>query len=293
MKMKGGAKKVFPYLLIGPALILIFYFKIYPIFNTFWDSFIVEGRFSFINFKNIFEDKYFWESLWVTIKFNVILTPLQIFLSLLVSLLVNVNVKGIGGFRTIYYLPATMSTAVAAIIWSTMLNPNNGVINSMLKMFGLPAQPFLTSADQAIYCIMAITTWIGVGYWMMFILAGLKNIDESIYESAKIDGSNWLTTIVKITIPMIRRTLAFVLIADTTINLLMFAPMQILTSGGPRRSTNVLMYEAYKSYFIYADKGRGDAIVAVLLFIIAVVVALQFSLINVKDDEEKQNAGRR
>jgi multiple sugar transport system permease protein len=92
---------------------------------------------------------------------------------------------------------------------------------------------------------------------------------------------------------MIRRTLAFVLIADTTINLLMFAPMQILTSGGPRRSTNVLMYEAYKSYFIYADKGRGDAIVAVLLFIIAVVVALQFSLINVKDDEEKQNAGRR
>ena len=81
-----------------------------------------------------------------------------------------------------------MSTAVAAIIWSTMLNPNNGVINSMLKMFGLPAQP-LTSADQAIYCIMAITTWIGVGYWMMFILAGLKNIDESIYESAKIDGS--------------------------------------------------------------------------------------------------------
>ena len=96
-------------------------------------------------------------------------------------------------------------------------------------------------------------------------------------ESAKIDGSNWLTTIVKITIPMIEE-LAFVLIADTTINLLMFALMQILTSGGPRQ---VPMYSRMRriTVFIYADKGRGDVIVAVLLFIIA-VVALQFCLLT-------------
>lgn len=295
LKTHIWSRKVLPYFLIGPAVILILIFKIYPIFNTFADSMTVDGAFSLQNFRNLFSDKFFWESFWVTIKFNIILTPLQIFLSLLVSLLVNAKVRGIGVFRTIYYLPATMSTAVAAIIWGTMLNPNNGVINSILSLIGIDKQPFLTSSDQALYCIMLITTWIGVGYWMMFILAGLKGVDEAIYDSAKIDGANWFQTTVRITIPMIRKTLAFVLISDTTINLLMFAPMQIITNGGPRRSTNVLMYEAYKSYFTYADKGRGDAIVAVLLVMIAIVVTFQYFFVNGSDDEKpaRRRKGKR
>ncbi|TCL44532.1 carbohydrate ABC transporter permease [Harryflintia acetispora] len=280
MKARRIGRTVLPYILITPAIVLIVYFKIYPICNTFLDSLTYDGSLSLGNFSTLFGDKYFWDSLLVTVKFNLILTPLQIFLALLVSLLVNADVRGIGAFRTIFYLPATMSTAVAAIIWNTMLNPNSGVINSLLGMLQIPPQPFLTSSSQAIYCIMLITTWIGVGYWMMFLLAGLKNVDRAVYESARVDGAGWLTITLKITIPMIRRTLAFVLIADTTINLLMFAPMQIITSGGPQRSTAVLMYEAYKSYFLYVDKGRGDAIVAVLLLIIAFVCAVQFLLIN-------------
>ena len=280
MKARRIGRTVLPYILITPAIVLIVYFKIYPICNTFLDSLTYDGSLSLGNFSTLFGDKYFWDSLLVTVKFNLILTPLQIFLALLVSLLVNADVRGIGAFRTIFYLPATMSTAVAAIIWNTMLNPNSGVINSLLGMLQIPPQPFLTSSSQAIYCIMLITTWIGVGYWMMFLLAGLKNVDRAVYESARVDGAGWLTITLKITIPIIRRTLAFVLIADTTINLLMFAPMQIITSGGPQRSTAVLMYEAYKSYFLYVDKGRGDAIVAVLLLIIAFVCAVQFLLIN-------------
>ena len=280
MKARRIGRTVLPYILITPAIVLIVYFKIYPICNTFLDSLTYDGSLSLGNFSTLFGDKYFWDSLLVTVKFNLILTPLQIFLALLVSLLVNADVRGIGAFRTIFYLPATMSTAVAAIIWNTMLNPNSGVINSLLGMLQIPPQPFLTSSSQAIYCIMLITTWIGVGYWMMFLLAGLKNVDRAVYDSARVDGAGWLTITLKITSPMIRRTLAFVLIADTTINLLMFAPMQIITSGGPQRSTAVLMYEAYKSYFLYVDKGRGDAIVAVLLLIIAFVCAVQFLLIN-------------
>ena len=280
MKARRIGRTVLPYILITPAIVLIVYFKIYPICNTFLDSLTYDGSLSLGNFSTLFGDKYFWDSLLVTVKFNLILTPLQIFLALLVSLLVNADVRGIGAFRTIFYLPATMSTAVAAIIWNTMLNPNSGVINSLLGMLQIPPQPFLTRSSQALYCIMLITTWIGVGYWMMFLLAGLKNVDRAVYDSARVDGAGWLTITLKITIPMIRRTLAFVLIADTTINLLMFAPMQIITSGGPQRSTAVLMYEAYKSYFLYVDKGRGDAIVAVLLLIIAFVCAVQFLLIN-------------
>lgn len=287
MKAKDLSRKLLPYCLIAPAVSLILLFKIYPILNTFIGSMTAQGSFSLQQFDTLFHDKFFWESFWVTIKFNVILTPIQIFLSLLVSLLVNAKVRGIGVFRTIFYLPATMSTAVAAIIWSTMFNPNNGVFNSILVRLGFEKQPFLTSSSQAMYCIMAITTWIGVGYWMMFILAGLKGIDESIYDSAKLDGANWLQTTTRITIPMIRKTLAFVLISDTTINLLMFAPMQIITNGGPKRSTNVLMYEAYKSFFSYADKGRGDAIVAVLLLLIAVIVGLQYFFINGHEGEKK------
>ena len=121
------------------------------------------------------------------------------------------------------------------------MNPDNGVINSFLNFLGIPSQGFFVDKDQAIWCIVLVATWKGVGYWMMFILAGLKNIDTAIYESAKIDGAGWLTTIVKITLPLIKKVLLFVCVANTTSNILLFVPMQVITDGGPQSSTNVLM----------------------------------------------------
>lgn len=209
--------------------------------------------------------------------------PLQVLLALIIALLVNSTIKGIGIFRTIFYLPVTISITIACLVWNIMLNPNSGVINSILNLFGFASQDFFTSKTQALWCIVAVATWKGVGYWMMFILAGLKNIDTSIYESAKIDGAGWFTTITSITIPLIKKVLLFVSIANTTANILLFVPMQIITNGGPQESTNVLMFEAYQSAFKYGDRSRSSAIVMTLLILIVFISLLQGKLLNEKD----------
>jgi hypothetical protein len=272
--------KIFPYLLVLPALALIIIFKMYPIVLNIWVSLRWKDSFSVINYFNIITDNAFWKSLWITLKFNLILTPLQIVISLGMALLVSRKIKGIGFFRTIYYLPVTISITVACIMWNMMLNPQNGIVNSILLKIGINAQPFFTGNTQALASIMALSSWKGCGYWMMFLMAGIKDIDVSLYDAAKMDGASYWKTVFYVIIPALKKTFAFVLIADTTSNLLLFAPMYMITKGGPQDSTNVLMYEAYKSAFIYGDQARSAALMTVLLLIVGVIVAIQFAFLK-------------
>ena len=272
--------KIFPYLLVLPALALIIIFKMYPIVLNIWVSLRWKDSFSVINYFNIITDNAFWKSLWITLKFNLILTPLQIVISLGMALLVSRKIKGIGFFRTIYYLPVTISITVACIMWNMMLNPQNGIVNSILLKIGINAQPFFTGNTQALASIMALSSWKGCGYWMMFLMAGIKDIDVSLYDAAKMDGASYWKPVFYVIIPALKKTFAFVLIADTTSNLLLFAPMYMITKGGPQDSTNVLMYEAYKSAFIYGDQARSAALMTVLLLIVGVIVAIQFAFLK-------------
>ena len=276
-----------PYVLIAPAFLLICIFKLYPIVETALESLFVDNSFTFNTYKSLFLDSSFWNSLWVTLKINIVMIPLQVCLAFIVALLVSSTVKGIGIFRTVFYLPVTISITVGCLVWNIMLNPDSGVVNSFLNLLGIPSQDFFISKSQALWCIVLVATWKGVGYWMMFILAGLKNIDVAIYESAKIDGAGWFTTIWKITIPLIKKVLLFVFVANTTANILLFVPMQVITNGGPQESTNVLMFEAYQSAFQYGDRGRASAIVMVLLLLIVCICLFQAALLNENDKSEK------
>ncbi len=277
--------KALPFLLLLPAFILICIFKLYPIIRTLKNGLFIDGVFSLKAYSMVFSDSVFWNSLKVTLKLNVVMIPLQIIISFCLALLANTALKGIAIFRTIYYLPFTISLTVATLIWNLMLNYNSGVVNSLLSVFGIEAQGFFTDKSQALWAIVIVATWKGCGYWMMFLLAGLKNIDAAIYESAKIDGAGFFTTIFKITIPMMKKVLLFVFVANTTANMLLFAPMQLVTEGGPQGSTNVLMYEAYKAAFKYADPTRSAVLISVLLFIIVIICVVQFALLNEKEAE--------
>lgn len=276
-----------PYVLIAPAFLLICIFKLYPIVETALESLFVDSSFTLDTYKSLFSDSSFWNSLWITLKINIVMIPLQVCLAFIVALLVNSTVKGIGIFRTVFYLPVTISITVGCLVWNIMLNPDSGVVNSFLNLLGIPSQDFFISKSQALWCIVLVATWKGVGYWMMFILAGLKNVDIAIYESAKIDGAGWFTTIWKITIPLIKKVLLFVFVANTTANILLFVPMQVITNGGPQESTNVLMFEAYQSAFQYGDRGRASAIVMVLLLLIVCICLFQAALLNENDKSEK------
>ena len=280
MNFKG---KLAPYLLLLPAFVLICWFKLYPILSTLKQAFVVNGALSLANYQRVFAEKTFWNCLNVTLKFNVVTIPLQIIISFLMALLVSSKVRGTGVFRTIFYIPFAVSITVCVMVWNLMFQFNGGVVNSFLSLFGIPPQGFFNDRKQALWCIVVLASWKGCGYWMMFLMAGIKNIDSSVYEAARIDGARYPRIVWSIMLPLIRRTILFVCVANTSSNMLLFAPMQLVTEGGPRNSTNVLMYEAYRSAFRYADMPRCAVIVSVLLVIILAIALVQFFALGDRD----------
>ena len=286
-KLNGSPalKKMAPYLMLVPAIVVIFIFKLFPMVSVIGESFMRDGEFTFRTYEILFGDKTFWQALWTTLKMNLVMIPLQIVLCFFLALLVNNMIKGIGIFRSIYYLPVTMAISVAAITWDLMANYNSGVFNSIISFLGFEKQGLFTDAGQALWFIVIMATWKGCGMWMMYILAGLKGVDTSIYESAKLDGAGYFRTLFSITLPLIKRTMLFVVVANTSANMLLFAPMKLITEGGPQNSTNVLMYEIYKSAFRNGNASRAGAITSILLLIVLAVVIIQFRMLNEKDND--------
>jgi len=291
-------KKTTPYLLLLISFSLIAVFKVYPILYSLVGSLFVKGaggvsKFAGLaNFKMIFQDPDFINSLLMTLKFTLIITPIQVILAVGLAMLLNRDNALVRATRTIVYIPVAVNLVVAATIWNLMLNPSSGIINSIFNMFGIESQPLLTSPDQAMWVIMIICCWKGVAYWMLFLLAGMQNINDSIYESGKIDGTNPIAEFFYLTLPLLKNTLVFVTISDTMINLFMFVPVYMLTGGGPQGSTNVLMYEAYRSAFKFSNYGRSYAIITILLLMTCVIIGLQFWFLRDKDEPKKPRKAR-
>lgn len=277
-----------PYLFLLPVMALLVMWRYGPIVAGLRESFYSNslsftGAWEFVgldNFRRLFDDPVFWNSLRVTAVFNLLVNPLQVGLALALTVLANQKLRGIGFFRTVLLLPVAISINVSSIAWGLALDSNYGMINGMLEAVGIPAQPFLRSVDQAMPTMMGIVSWIGVPYWALFLLAGLQGIPQEVLEAARIDGAIRWQSFWQITMPLLRRVLAFVLVADTVINLTLFAPPYLLTRGGPQESTNLMMYEAWQRGFTYGDLGASAAMVLVLLGIMVVVVAVEFLLLR-------------
>jgi len=281
--------KYVPYLFLLPAIALLIIFKLFPILLGLKDSLFapsfIAGKTTFIglgNYTSLFTDAVFWNSVYVTLFFNLIINPVQIVLAFLLAIMLNAKLKGINLFRSLNFIPIAVSLPIACVLWSIMLSPEQGVVNSMLVSMGLPQQMFLASKDQALWVIMAIATWKGVGYWAIFLLAGLQEVPTTLYEAADIDGAGRWQKFKNVTFAMMKRPLAFVTVAATVANFLLFAPMYILTKGGPEKSTNVLMNESFANAFVYSDSGRASAIVILLLILILFIIAIQFRLLRSK-----------
>ena len=282
-----------PYLFLAPALIGTIAFKLYPIFIGFWESLIytsfsggTEKRIFvwFENYQYLFDDKIFWKSLEITAFLTIIINPLQIAMSLGLALLLMRKTKFIRIIRSLYLLPIGIALPIATIIWGLMLDPNQGLINGLIGVFGIPPQPFLVSENQALWCIIAIATWKGVAFWMLFLLAGLEDIPKQYYEAAEIDGATPMQKFIYVTLPQLKRTILFVFVADTAANFVLMVPMIILTKGGPLQSTNVLIYEGYRSGFYYQDWGRSLSIITILTVITLIVIGLQLLFLSEKND---------
>ncbi len=280
-----------PLLFLAPALIGIVVFRLAPIIIAVGGSFSgvsLLGELRFVgleNFDYLFTDPEFWSSLQTTLLFNLIINPLQLAIAFGLALLVFQPGRAVWFFRTLLVLPMAVSTGLSAVLFGLFLDGNLGPMNGFLTWLGIGAQPFHLGENQALATLIGIATWKGAGYWMLFLLAGLYSIPTTVHEAAMIDGASAWQRFRHVTLPLMRKPMAFVLVADTAINFLFFAPVYILTSGGPNGATSVLMYQAYRAAFTFSDIGQSLAISTVLLLIILLFVLLEFRLLRAPEDK--------
>jgi multiple sugar transport system permease protein len=235
------------------------------------------------NYTSLFGNPGFRATLVRTVVFNAVINPLQIVLALLLAVLLTQTLSLRGAWRTLIFIPCTIPIVGSSIAWGAALRPD-GPVNALLAAVGLRPQPFLTSPNQALACIILIASWIGIGYWMLFLIAGLQAVPHELYEAARLDRAGPIRTFLSVTLPMLRRPLLFVLVADTVANFVLFVPVQLLTNGGPQSSTNLLMFDAYRTTFGFSASNLGAAEVVVLSAVMLAIVAVQFHLLGEDGD---------
>ncbi|WP_332631803.1 carbohydrate ABC transporter permease [Halalkalibacter flavus] len=283
-------KKVLGILFSLPALVLLFTFLILPVILAFIYSFmdyamLRPGEKTFIgldNYQRLLTDGNFLNALKNTMYFTAVVVPLQSLVALGLALLVNKKVKLASLGRVFFFSPVVTSMVVVAILWTFLYNVENGLINSVLNLFGIPNQPFLLSPNQAMNSIIFMSIWQAAGFQMIIFLAGLKEVPEELYEAAEIDGANAWRKFLNVTLPALKHVTAFVLIITTIQAFRLFVQPFVMTNGGPSGSTKTLVYMLYEEGFQFRDVGYSSAI-SVVFFIIVLSVSLIMKKILVKE----------
>lgn len=277
---------------ILPALMLLSVFIILPFLLSFYYSFmdynILKPKdMTFVgldNFKKLFEDTVFKQSIFNTFKFAIFVVPLQLSVALGLALLVNNKLKGIKLFRLAFFAPTVLSLVVISILWLFIYSPNDGLLNVMLNSVGIPSQPFLSDPNQAMYCIIFLSAWQGAGFQMMIFLAGLQDIPAYLYEAAEIDGATRLQQFLNITLPGLKNISVLLFLTITISALQLLVQPMMMTQGGPLNSTMTIVYEIYQTGYKYRNMGYGSAMAVVFTAIVLIIVLIQNKLINSKED---------
>ena len=273
-------------LFLAPALLALIGMRLIPAVQAFVESLLKTNVFSgdktfvgFDNYISLADNPDFQNTLMVTLLFTLIVNPLQVVSALALSLLFVRKFPFSRLLRSLVIFPVAVPPAVSAVMWSAMYRPD-GLLNSIFTSIGIPTQGFILDEKQALMSIIVMLSWIGVGYWMLFLLAGINDIPDEIYEAAKLDGAGYLRTTFSVTLPLLSRPLSFVLVATTISNFLVFAPVLILTKGGPNGSTSLLMNDIFIRSYSFGDIGRANAAVFILIGLMVVAVSLQFFLLR-------------
>ena len=269
------------YLYILPWILGVVILQLYPFVSSFIYSFTdytVGAKATFqglANYKKLFtQDKEFWNSLKVTILFALYTVPGKLIMALAVAMFLNRDLKGINLIRTLYYIPSLFGGSVAvALLWRLMFL-DNGVINAILTALHLPVIQWLGDTRYALRTICMLEIW-QFGSSMVMFLAALKQVPRSLYEAAEIDGAGKVTRFFHITLPQISPIIFFNLINQTIQALQNFTSAQVITEGGPLKSTYVLGLKLYKEGFSYFKMGYASAIswvvfAAIMIFTLAI-----------------------
>ncbi|MBI1333816.1 MAG: sugar ABC transporter permease [Armatimonadetes bacterium] len=272
------------YLFISPWLIGFFVFTLYPFCQSFYLSLtrynIIQDP-KFIGLANyrmmLFQDDLFWKSLWVTIRFALVSVPVVLVTGVLLALLLNINVKGMTVFRTIFYLPSIVPAVGTTAIFMWILNPQVGLVNKILAWFGVQGPVWLNDPQWSMWSLVLMAMW-GAGGSMVIYLAGLKDIPQYLYEAATLDGASSLTKTRVITLPMLSPVIFFNLVMGVISTFQYFTQAFMISngSGGPEDSTLFYALYMFQRSWKYLDLGYGSAMAWVLFVIIVAITTVIF-----------------
>jgi len=283
-----------PYLFLTPALAAVATFVLYPIFAVIYYSFTDYSIVTppvWVGLKNyawLLQDTIFWRALAHSIVY-LIVTPILIFLSILLAIIVNRKLPGIYAFRALFFIPVISGSIAVGIAWRLMLD-TNGIINAMLLAVGMIKEPVQWLAEPAytLPICMALTIWLGVGYYMMIFLAGLQNVPEELYDAALIDGCSEWQKHWFVSIPGLRPQITFVAVISSLAALQVFNEIFTITGGlgGILQSGYTVVFYLWQEAFRLSHAGRASAIAIVLL-----IITLAFSIFNIRLLEKGTEAG--
>jgi len=271
-------QRLTPYLFLFPALFILVLSVFWPALQAFYLSFhrIEDITFSqppqwvgLDNFLKLQSDNTFWQTLGNTLIYIIGVVPILVILPLVLAILVNQKLRGINWFRAAYYTPVVISTVVAGIAWQ-WLYKENGLLNQLIKYFHLSPEgvPWLTSPNFALFSVMAVTVWKGLGYYMVIYLAGLQSIPEDVYEAAAIDGCDGIGKHWDITVPLMKPYLALVAVISAISATKVFDEVQVMTKGQPGNSSKTIVYYLYEQVFPNLEYSYACAIGLVIFLLI-------------------------
>lgn len=254
-------KKNVGYLYILPWILGFLILQLYPLINSFWYSLTdirMGGEYNFIGLDNYIrmftQDRDVRGSLWVTLKYILMAVPAKLIFALAVAMILNIRIKGIRVFRTIYYLPSILGGSVAiSALWRVMFM-KTGVVNNLLGT----SVNWLGDPKYALFTITLIDVW-QFGSSMVLFFAALKQVPKDLYEAAQIDGSGKIRCFFKITLPMISPIILFNMVMQTINTIQNYTSAYIVTGGGPLKSTNVMSLKIYQDAFVKSNLGYASA----------------------------------
>lgn len=270
------------YLYIAPWLIGFLFLTLGPVVFSFimsfsqWDMISSPKMVGFSNYVTIATDDFrFRQSLKVTVLYAAFSVPLGVACSLALAMLLNLSVRGMRVFRSIFYVPAILPGVAVAMVWLAVFRPQGGIFNSILGWFGLGPLPWLTSPDWALPSFSIMSLW-GIGGGMIIYLAGLQSVPTQLYEAAEIDGAGRWARFRNVTLPMISPTIFFNLVMGIIGSFQVFTSSFVMTGGGPAYSTLFYVLYLYQKAFNYLQMGYACALAWILFVIILTLTLIVF-----------------
>lgn len=269
------------YAFLGLWLVGTLAFFIWPFAHSIYLAFTnysFDPEYSFVgleNFRQVFTDRLSVKSIGVTLKFAVFSVPLRLGFALFVAVLLNKGIRGLGVYRTMYYIPSLIGGGVAvAIMWRRVFS-GDGLFNNFLAIFGISGPDWIANPGTALYMLVLLSIW-QFGSSMLIFLAALKQVPTDMYETAEIDGASRWRQFWSITLPMISPVLFFNLTMNTINAFRVFTQAKVITDGGPINETLVMVLHIYRTAFRYGEMGYASALSWALLLMIGAITLINF-----------------